>query len=104
MLQLANARLRARSFCSSPPASFAGPPLVSRPLPRQPHPDAFEELFVEVDRLIRTRAFPPAVGQRLTGVHHFLALLAPPMDDEFPFVGYPDFIDPRRRGPTSAPK
>ena len=71
---------------------------------RQPDPDTIEEVFVEVDRIFRARAFPPAIGERLTRVYRFLAFLAPPMDDEFPFVGDANFFDPRWHGPTSAPE
>ena len=76
------------------------------PAPSATSPRCFPETVRRTRRRRRRwpRAIPPAVRQRLAGVHHLLAFLAPPVDDEFAFVGDPDFFDPGRRRPTSAPQ
>jgi len=67
------------------------------------HADAFQEPLVEGGRQLWLRAIPPAVGERLARVHDLLALLAPPVDDEVPFVADTDFFNSGRRRPTTAP-
>jgi hypothetical protein len=71
---------------------------------RKPDPDAIEKLLVEHGRIFPARALPPTIGERLARIHGLLAVLAPPVNHQFPFVGDTHFVDPGRCGPTSAPE
>jgi hypothetical protein len=65
--------------------------------------EAFLQFFFERiglrDLLLRRgrRAILPAVRQRLGGVYHPLAFLAPPVDYQLVVVREPDFVDAGRR-------
>ena len=67
------------------------------------HADAFQKPLVEGGCQLWLRAIPPAIGERLARVHDLLAFLAPPVNDQVPFVGDTDFLDSGRSRPTTAP-